>query len=144
MIVERKIDIFKSSMQTITNPVNVVGVMGKGLALAFKQRYPGLIIPYENACRNREFEAIGLFIYNSDDYKILCFPTKHHWKDPSDLNLIEDGLKILASSYRWYDITSISLPALGCGLGGLEWNTVRSLIYHYFEDHPLEVEVIPQ
>lgn len=143
MIVERQIDIFTSNMQTITNPVNTVGVMGKGLAKVFKERYPDLNEAYVNACNNKVFDVEGLFVYPSKDYRILCFPTKRDWKDSSKLEYIDEGLRNLSLHYAWYGITSISIPAIGCGLGGLIWSDVRSLIYHYFEQHPLEVEVIP-
>lgn len=143
MITERQIDIFQSTMQTITNPVNTVGVMGKGLALEFKKRFPEIMVPYQNACSSGIFETEGLFVYPTNKYRILFFPTKKHWKDKSTLELVERGLEALSLHYRWFGISSVSLPPLGCGLGGLEWSDVKRLIYHYFENHPLEVEIIP-
>lgn len=142
MIRETNKDIFTSKMQTITNPVNTVGVMGKGLALEFKKRYPDLFKSYVNVCENKIFEKEGLFVYQSKDYKILCFPTKHHWKYPSKLEWIDEGLKLLSLHYKWYGITSIAIPKLGCSNGGLNWSEVKPLIYKYFEDHPLEVELL--
>lgn len=143
MIVERQIDIFTSRCQTITNTVNIFGVMGKGLALKFKRRYPDLFQAYVIACEDRIFDKEGLFVYQSKDYKILCFPTKRHWKYPSRLEWIREGLELLSIHYQWYGITSISLPPLGCSNGGLNFNDVKPLVYEYFENHPLEVELIP-
>lgn len=139
---ERQIDIFISKQQTITNPVNRVGVMGKGLALEFKKRYPELITPYQNACSSNVFDVEGLFVFQTNTYRVLCFPTKNHWRDKSRLEDIDDGLRLLSLHYSWYGITSISIPPLGCGLGGLDFNDVRSLIYKYFNNHPLDVELI--
>lgn len=143
MITERQIDIFKSGAQTICIPCNTVGIMGKGLALAFKQKFPEIKLPYQNACFTGLFDSEGLFVYQSSTYRILCFPTKRHWKYPSRLEWIDEGLELLSLHYEWYGISSISLPSLGCSNGGLDWSDVRSLIYKYFEHHPLEVEIIP-
>jgi len=144
MITERKISIFDSTMQTITVPVNTFAIMGNGLALAFKNRYPTLYPAYVNACKDELFTKEGLFVFNSEDKRILCFPTKRHWKNPSKIEWIEEGLQLLSLHYAWYGIESISLPALGCGQGGLDYELVRALVYRYLDLHPLSVELIPQ
>ena len=143
MITERDIDIFSSTMQTITNPVNTVGVMGKGLAKGFKMHFPEIESPYVKACKEGVFKSKGLFSYQTKSYNVLFFPTKGHWAECSKLENINRGLAILSRDYRLYGIESLSLPALGCGLGGLRWEEVRASIYRYFEHHPLEVELIP-
>lgn len=143
MIIERNIDIFTSKQQTITNTVNRVGVMGKGLALEFKKRYYDYFLDYKIACENNLFEKEGLHYYCKGNLSILSFPTKHHWKYPSRLEWIKEGLELLSLHYRWYGITSISIPPLGCSNGGLDYKDVRKLIYSYFENHPLNVELIP-
>lgn len=140
--VQMKADIFKSKMQTIVVPVNMVGVMGNGLAFAFKRRFPGLLEAYARACRQGVLKREGLFVYEvSPVRKILCFPTKRHWSDDSELELIEAGLNKLAKNWRELGITSITIPAIGCGKGNLKWEDVHPLIIKILSDIELPVNI---
>jgi O-acetyl-ADP-ribose deacetylase (regulator of RNase III) len=120
-------DLFASGAAALVNPVNTVGVMGKGLALEFKARWPAMFTEYAQQCRSGRLApgtvhgwqapACGTWIVN--------VPTKRHWRDPSRLTDVTAGIAALA---RWIDEIrppSVAVPALGCGLGGLPWETVR-------------------
>ena len=141
IVFEEPANILLSNAQTLTVPVNTVGAMGAGLALAFKKYFPGLYQAYRKACAQGVFEREGLFTFSINDRrKVLCFPTKHHWQQDSDIELIERGLKILAGGYcAKHGITKLALPTLGCGLGKLKWEAVRPLIYKHLD--PLDLEV---
>lgn len=124
-------DIFKSNAQIITNPVNCVGVMGKGLALVFKKKFPEMFTDYQSRCENGEVRIGKPYIWEDDRAQILNFPTKRHWREPSRLSDIEEGLKYLSENYAQMGISSLALPALGSGLGGLKWDDVKNLIDKY-------------
>lgn len=124
-------DIFKSPAQVLTNTVNCVGVMGKGIALEFKNRHPKLFSDYKVRCDQGKVKLGEPYLWEDDRVQILNFPTKRHWKDNSLLQDIEDGLKYLANNYDKMSLQSIAMPALGCGNGGLNWNDVMSLIDKY-------------
>ena len=141
MISFKQGDIFKSEAQTLVATVNCVGVMGKGLAKEFKQRYPDMFKEYAKACKRGELQKGKLFIYDYLNTKILCFPTKDNWKGPSKYEFIEEGLITLRDHYENMKITSIAIPPLGSGLGGLRWDKVRSLIEKYLKDLPIDVEI---
>lgn len=128
MVTFVKGDIFKSSAQVLTNTVNCVGVMGKGVALEFKNRYPKMFGDYKAKCDQGEVKPGQPYLWEDDSVQILNFPTKRSWRDNSLLQDIEDGLKHLAGSYEQMGIQSIAMPALGCGLGGLKWSEVQPLI----------------
>lgn len=124
-------DIFKSPAQVLTNTVNCVGVMGKGVALEFKNRYPQMFGDYKSKCDEGKVKPGQPYLWEDDSVQILNFPTKRNWRDKSLLQDVEDGLKHLASSYEKMGIQSIAMPALGCGLGGLKWSEVQPLIVKY-------------
>ena len=128
MVTFVKGDIFKSPAQVLTNTVNCVGVMGKGVALEFKSRYPKMFGDYKAKCDQGKVKPGQPYLWEDDSVQILNFPTKRNWRDNSLLQDIEDGLKHLASSYEKMGIQSIAMPALGCGLGGLKWSEVQPLI----------------
>lgn len=121
-------DIFNSKCQTIVNAVNCVGVMGKGLALQFKNKYPEMFEEYQKICANKSFYPGCLHLYNATDHKIINFPTKNDWRNPSEYQYIEAGLETFKTIYKSWGITSIAIPPLGCGLGGLEQEKVLKLI----------------
>lgn len=133
-------DIFKVDADVIVNPVNCVGVMGAGLALAFKNKYPRMFKKYQELCKSKEL-VIGNPVMSYQERKILLFPTKNHWKDKSRLEEIDLGLKTFVEEYGNYNIKSIAFPALGCGLGGLRVEDVKELFVKHFEDKSLEVIV---
>ncbi|MFN7455478.1 MAG: macro domain-containing protein [Pseudobdellovibrionaceae bacterium] len=128
MVTFVKGDIFKSPAQVLTNTVNCVGVMGKGVALEFKNRYPKMFGDYKAKCDQGKVKPGQPYLWEDDVVQILNFPTKRNWRDNSLLQDIEDGLKYLAGSYEQMGIQSIAMPALGCGLGGLKWSEVQPLI----------------
>lgn len=121
-------NIFNSSCEFLVNPVNCVGVMGKGLALEFKNKYPLNFEIYKKACDNASFNIGNLLIVPVDNKFIVNFPTKKHWRNKSDLEFIKIGLEELKVAIKDFNIKSIALPKLGCGLGGLDWNEVFDLI----------------
>jgi O-acetyl-ADP-ribose deacetylase (regulator of RNase III) len=139
---EKTGDIFKSGAQTLIVPVNTVGVMGCGLALAFANRFEGLLEAYKKACFDGTITTKGFFVFDvSEDKKILCFPTKRHWKNPSKIEWIDSGLERLVKDYEKYGIRSVAVPALGCGYGELEWENVRALIHLHLAPLTLKVGV---
>ncbi len=148
MITYKHGNIFDSQMECLVNPVNTVGVMGKGLALEFKRRYPWMFCVYKTLC-NKGLLTIGYpraWTSALDGSYILLFPTKRHWKGPSLESYIEAGLRSLVDRVREnkfiYPIHSIAFPAIGCGLGGLDFETqVRPLLDKYLADLPIDVEV---
>ena len=128
MVTFVKGDIFKSPAQVLTNTVNCVGVMGKGVALEFKNRYPQMFGDYKSKCDHGKVKPGQPYLWEDDSAQVLNFPTKRNWRDNSLLKDVEDGLKYLAGSYEQMGIQSIAMPALGCGLGGLKWSEVQPLI----------------
>lgn len=125
-------DIFESGVQALVNPVNCEGAMGKGLALAFKQRFLANYYAYRDACRQQQVRIGRMYVFEIVDTPQNCyiinFPTKQSWRNPSKLHYIEAGLRDLTRVIQEYQITSIAIPALGSGLGGLEWDDVFPLI----------------
>ena len=133
-------NIFNSDKQTITNAVNTVGVMGNGLAAQFKKRYPTYFNQYKIECFDKTLQIGQLTVYQVDENKqILNFPTKEHWKNTSKLTYIESGLQYLVENCENMNITSLALPPLGCGLGGLQWDDVYKMMLDYLT--PLNIEI---
>lgn len=130
-----------SPAQTLVNTVNCVGVMGKGIALEFKQRYPAMFNEYVRMCERHQVNPGVPYCYNGAGRQIINFPTKNHWKAKSRIEDIERGLIILRSHYRDWNIESLAVPPLGCGNGGLNWSDVKPLIEHYLGDLPIDVFV---
>lgn len=132
-------DIFFASTEALVNPVNCVGVMGKGLALQFKKLWPSNYDAYKLACERGDIGIGKVFAYETGHHNvrfIINFATKNHWKNQSSLVDIEAGLADLVNKVRDLSITSIAIPALGCGLGGLKWDDVRPLIEAAFASLP--------
>lgn len=133
-------DMFKTFAQTMVNPVNTVGVMGKGLALKFKNTYPKMFEEYKSSCRNGELKIGKLKLVKVQQNRyVLLFPTKEDWRNPSKLSYIESGLKEFCNTYEQLGITSIAFPKLGCGCGGLSWTDVKPLMQKYLNDLPIEI-----
>lgn len=124
-------NLLESTAQAIVNTVNTVGVMGKGLALQFKQAYPSNFKAYALACKRGEVTVGRMFVYTDlvHDKIIINFPTKQHWRAASQYAYIEEGLVDLSRVIREYDIQSIAIPALGAGNGGLDWSRVKAMIH---------------
>ncbi len=122
-------NIFESDADALVNAVNTVGVMGGGIALEFKNRYPNNFSVYKQACDKGELKTGDILVVKENDGKtIINFPTKEHWKNPSQYEYIASGLIGLKEKIKEHNIRSIALPALGCGLGGLMWDKVKSMI----------------
>lgn len=119
--------IFDIATQTRVNPVNTIGVSGAGLALQFKRRYPLMQQAFKRRCDDG-FGIGDLFFWSSGREKIVCFPTKEHWVQPSSLTFIEMGLETFCREYKEHGVTEAAFPALGCGFGGLEWDEVRPVM----------------
>ena len=147
MIVFKKGNIFDSDCQTLVNTVNRNGVMGKGLALQFKQRYPEMFDEYKLACKRKQIYIGGdLWLWDYIDMyrpkKILCFATKEDWWNPSKLVWIERGLKTFVENYKYWNITSIAWPKLGCTNGKLDWeNEVKPLMVKYLDNINIMCEI---
>lgn len=121
-------NIFDSPAQVITNTINCVGVMGAGLAIQFKNQYPDLFEDYLQRCQQGEVKPGIPYLFENDEVQVLNFPTKRHWKEPSQIKDIEAGLSYLASKYKELGIYTLALPPLGCGQGGLQWSDVKPII----------------
>lgn len=136
MIAYLKGNIFEAPAQVVTNAVNCVGVMGGGIALQFKERYPDMFRDYAARCESGDVSIGKPYLFENDTVQILNFPTKRDWRENSTLEDIEAGLQHLQKNYGELGIYSVALPALGCGLGGLEWNDVKPLIEKYLGNLP--------
>ncbi|HEX8876701.1 MAG TPA: macro domain-containing protein [Phycisphaerales bacterium] len=125
-------DILKADVEALVNTVNCVGVMGRGIALQFKNKFPANFKAYKAACDKGGVQPGRMLVYdlgplNSPRW-IINFPTKRHWKGKSQIEDIQAGLLALKKEIEDRGIASIALPPLGCGLGGLDWTDVRPLI----------------
>ena len=132
-------DLFYSPAQVLVNTVNTVGVMGKGIALEFKKRYPEMFLHYKEECDKHKLVIGKLMLWYEPDHWILQFPTKEHWRNPSKMEYIEKGLMTFVRKYADYNISSVAFPKLGCGNGELNWNEVKPLMEKYLKDLPIDV-----
>ncbi len=153
-------DMFFSRMQTLTISVNCVGVMGKGLASRAKWQFPDVYVKYQSVCRNRILQMGKPYLYKREgslDYQLaedpttlkngngetwfLLFPTKQHWRENADIGGIEKGLQWIVNKYKKEGIKSLALPALGCGLGNLDWRQVGPLMCRYLSKLDIPVRI---
>jgi len=138
-------DILEATTEAVANPVNCVGIMGDGLAKQFRDKYPNMFRHYCDACHRGVLAPGRLLIYDREIFNppfyIISFPTKKDWRHPSKLEYIESGLVALVKILRLMGINSISVPKLGCGLGGLDWKDVNSLIKKHLSDVNCQVVV---
>lgn len=141
IIAEGIYDLLQRKNTTIVIPVNCVGVMGNGLALAAKMRYAGLMDFYVNVCNSGELKVGRPVHALRGKESILLFPTKDHWRNDSQIEWIDSGLKFIADHHEKLSIKSLAIPMLGCGKGNLSWDSVRPLIYKHFETSPVEVTI---
>jgi len=131
--------VFNVGAQTVVNTVNCVGVMGAGLALEFKLRFPEMYEDYVEKCSKKEVVIGKPYIYKGADPWIMNFPTKNHWKYPSKLKWLQQGLEYFVKNYKEYDVKSIAFPRLGCERGGLNWHEVKDLMEEYLKDISIDV-----
>lgn len=143
MIVEYYGDLLESQRQTLVCTTNCRGAMGAGLALAFKKRYPASFGAYRELYDNGMLAVDRIHRSPLGDNRrfVLFFPTKDHWKDPSQLHWVEHNLNVLARQWSRYGITSLAMPVVGTGLGGLAYDMVYHRIHALFDDHPLRVDL---
>jgi O-acetyl-ADP-ribose deacetylase (regulator of RNase III) len=125
-------NLLEADVEAVVNTVNTVGVMGKGIALMFKERYPANYKAYKAACKTGEVAVGRMFVTASDELEgprwIVNFPTKQDWRNPTEPEWVHEGLKALREWMMEQRIKSIALPPLGCGNGGLHWPTVKEWI----------------
>ncbi len=153
-------DIFFSELQTLAVTVNLQGVMGKGLALRAREQFSDVYVEYEKACRAKKITSARPYIYKREtsvvgeltDLKpnkpiknsvkwFLLFATKRHWRTPSRLEDIENGLKWIQTNCQKVEIQSLAMPALGCALGGLSWTEVAPLMCKYLHGIGIPIEI---
>ncbi len=135
-------DIFESHAQTLVNTVNTVGVMGKGIALQFKKRFPEMHADYVRRCAQGEVRLGQPYLYTSlIPPWILNFPTKEHWRSVSKVSDIVAGLEFLGRHHENWGITSLAVPPLGCGEGGLEWRVVGRTLFRHLQKLDIPVEL---
>ena len=153
-------DIFFSELQTLAVTVNLQGVMGKGLALRAREQFSDVYVEYEKACRAKKITSARPYLYKREasvadeltDIKpnkpiknsvkwFLLFATKRHWRTPSRIEDIENGLKWIQKNFQEAKIESLALPALGCALGGLSWAKVAPLMCKYLRGIGIPVEI---
>ncbi len=134
-------DIFSSPAQVLVNTVNTVGVMGKGVAHEYKLRYPLMFDAYCRACSDGTIQVGNLMLCRLYRKWILLFPTKVHWKNPSQMEYIESGLIKFSQVWDKMGVDSIAFPKLGCGNGKLDWNEVKPIMEKYLSDLPIPVYI---
>ena|SRR5579859_2114850 len=134
-------DLLKSRMHALVNTVNTVGIMGKGVALAFKKRYPEMYRDYISRCDRHEVKLGEPYPFEAKDHLIINFPTKDHWRSVSRLSDITDGLGHLERHYKQWGIRSLAVPPLGCGNGQLEWRVVGPVLLRHLRRLDIPVEL---
>lgn len=136
-------NLLNANVEALINTVNTVGVMGKGIALQFKNRFPNNYKIYREACKNETFKTGQILTVREGDLLnqkyILNFPTKEHWKSPSKIEYIQQGLIALKKEIEKHQINSIAIPPLGCGNGGLDWTIVKQLMIDELESLSVDI-----
>jgi len=138
-------NLLDANVEAVVNTVNTVGVMGKGIALMFKERFPKNYQEYLAATKSGAVQIGKMFVSATDELTgpkwVINFPTKKHWRHPTKIEWVREGLVALKGTIREKQIRSIAIPPLGCGNGGLNWSDVRPLIAKYLGDLT-DVEII--
>jgi hypothetical protein len=152
-------DMFFSRMQTQTVSVNIVGIMGAGLASRAKYQFPDVYVKYQDLCKNRILKMGRPYFYKretSTDYELaddpstleetnetcfILFPTKRHWSENASSKAIEQGLEWVCDHYHEWGVKSLAMPALGCGLGRLSWRDIGPLMCKYLSNMDVTVEI---
>ena len=140
MIIEEDGSMFQNNHGTLVCPVNMIGTMGKGLALYFKNRYHGLFRFYRTHCDQGSFRDFSSVLFRGQQ-NVILFPSKIHWANDSKVQWINEGLQKLRELCEREGIMEIGLPPVGCGNGNLEFKDVRFLVYHHFENSPVRVHL---
>jgi uncharacterized protein YwgA/O-acetyl-ADP-ribose deacetylase (regulator of RNase III) len=135
-------NMFESKAQTLVNTINCVGVMGKGIALEFKNRFPAMYNDYVKRCAEEQVKLGQPYLFRqATEPWILNFPTKDHWRSVSRLDDIVRGLEFLERRYQEWGITSLAVPPLGTGQGQLEWRVVGPTLYRHLSRLAIPVEL---
>jgi len=139
-------NLLESKAEALVNTVNTVGVMGKGIALQFKNQYQKNYKLYEKACKAKEIQIGKLFVTEDSSLLggrkiIINFPTKTDWRKPSEYSYIESGLKDLVGIIKEQGLKSVAVPPLGAGNGGLNWNVVKSIIEKYLSGLNCDIQI---
>ncbi len=134
-------NIFRSEAQTLVNTVNCVGVMGAGIALEFKLRYPEMFVRYQQLCEQGQLEIGRLWIYKTLEHWVLNFPTKQHWRYPSKIEYLHAGLQKFLATYEERGIKSVAFPLLGAQMGGLSTEQSLDIMCDYLELCSIPVEI---
>jgi O-acetyl-ADP-ribose deacetylase (regulator of RNase III) len=138
-------DLLQADVDALVNAVNCVGVMGKGIALAFKNRFPANYRAYASACQQGQVRTGTMFVTWQDVLVgprwIINFPTKRDWRAPSQLAWIVSGLQDLRRFLVDEQVASVAIPALGAGNGGLDWPSVRNAIEHALGDLDVDIRL---
>lgn len=133
-------NLLEAHVEALVNTVNTVGIMGKGIALQFRQAVPDNYDFYRKACERGDVEIGRMLVFPigklTNPRYIINFPTKRHWKTKSRIEDIEAGLHDLIEVVKTKEISSIAIPPLGCGNGGLDWDDVRPRIEAAFAEIP--------
>ena len=129
-IIETDLSIFQVKAEILVNPVNCVGVMGAGLARDFAFQYPEMLNSYKEACKRKTLKTGSIHFFPARGKCIINLPTKMHWRDKSDYSFIQSGMNSLVQFLLKpeQDYRTVAIPRLGCGLGELDWDTVRKII----------------
>ena len=139
-------NLLAADVDALVNAVNCVGVMGRGIALQFREAFPENYAAYKATCDRGELRPGRMFVFDlqreTNPRFIINFPTKRHWRDQSHFEDVRAGLVSLVEEIRQRRIHSIAIPPLGCGLGGLDWNEVRPIIETAFAELPDVVALI--
>jgi O-acetyl-ADP-ribose deacetylase (regulator of RNase III) len=141
MLTYHRSSLLTSKAQTLVNTVNTFGVMGKGLAADFKYRYPSMFEQYKKICAEGLLDIGKLWLWKGGDQWVLNFPTKRHWRYPSKMEYIQEGLEKFVKEYDQRGITEIAFPRLGCGNGGLDWPGVREVMHSMLSPLPIKVYI---
>jgi O-acetyl-ADP-ribose deacetylase (regulator of RNase III) len=146
MIVFKKGNLLEDPAEALVNTVNTVGVMGKGIALQFKNAFSENYRRYRDACAGGKFRTGQLLVVRDvnllyGEKLIINFPTKEDWKNPSRYEYIESGLSMLAAWLKENPVSSLAMPALGCGNGGLEWERIKKMITWQLGSLPVNIAV---
>ena len=137
-------NIISANVEALVNTVNTVGIMGKGIALAFRKAFPENYLLYKEVCDSNEFNLGELFVTETSQLRpkfIINFPTKDHWRNRSKIKFIELGLIELSKLIKTKKINSIAIPPLGCGNGGLLWKDVKPLIEKHLKEISNSIEI---
>ncbi len=134
-------NIFTSKADVLVNPVNCVGVMGAGLALEFRLRYPEMYSKYIEICNKNLLNTGLLWLYKGHHKQVLNFPTKNNWKNPTKEKYLIDGLRKFSETYQDKKIKSIAFPLLGADKGGLTKESSLEIMMHYLKPLSLDVEI---